>query len=65
MSAELAQRVYAVVLRDDDELRADLPLPANLSHAQEELRKHRTLPEYPLRLKLMTRQSDAPYQPHF
>lgn len=43
MSAELAQRVYAAVLREDDGFRSDLPLLAELASSREELRKQRTV----------------------
>jgi hypothetical protein len=56
MSAELAQRVYAAVLREDDSFRSDLPLLAELANAREELKKRDTQPGYQIQLSRVSRQ---------
>lgn len=47
MSAELAQRVYAAVLREDDSFRSDRPLLAELANAREELVTHASFEHSP------------------
>lgn len=59
MSAELAQRVRIAVLREDDRLRSDLPLLAEMVHVREELDKRNANPSHVLSLIPPERHGDA------
>lgn len=50
VSAQLAQRVYAAVFREDDRLRSDLPLLAEMVHFREELDRRNANPAHVLSL---------------
>ncbi|WP_341919803.1 DUF6538 domain-containing protein [Polaromonas sp. YR568] len=58
MSAELAQRVRMAVLREDDRLRSDLPLLAEMVHVREELDKRNANPAHVLSLTPPERHGD-------
>jgi integrase len=59
MSAELAQRVRRAVLREDDRLRSDLPLLAEMVHIREELDKRNANPAHVLSLTPPERKGDS------
>lgn len=58
MSAQLAQRVYAAILREDDRLRNDLPLLAEMAHVRRELDLRKANPAHTLNLTPPTRDPD-------
>ncbi|MBI2724929.1 MAG: tyrosine-type recombinase/integrase [Polaromonas sp.] len=58
MSAQLAQRVYMAVLREDDRLRNDLPLLAEMAHVRRELDLRKANPAHTLNLTPPPRDPD-------